>query len=377
LTQSKRNAHENDVSIILRPAHFSKSSDQLFTRLVFHHALMPGPAGKRRSLATFARVANHQCPMKSPGLSSRTHYVAPRKTLMLAIAFCLLFAGVGLYQVILSVSNWTWRSVDCVVKEFRLQDDADRDPPFYAEVIFEFKWNGHVYRSDDLGIDGWKNAENGLVLQRELEQKQFAAKAYLPTGDPNHAVLLRPEPRWAGMAFVLFGASFTWLLIMADRYRDAKSDILSRKTTPALALMFGGVGIFMLVTLSIPTWIEQTRILAWQEIPATIVWSKVRVQRGSRNTTHRPDICYEYIADNHIWRNNRLAPGIVSTHADSAHDLVGQYPAGKRTTCRIHPSDPAKTYLTPKTSWQILFTLFPLPFLCVGYLCLRSLLKKS
>lgn len=314
--------------------------------------------------------------MSSAKNTKRDHYVAPRRTLLLAIAFCLVFAFVGIHQITVSLIPLTWRSVDCVVQECKLTDQSENALPFSARVLFEFESDGKTYRSSDLGIDGWKKAEHAIEFQLSLEQKQFSTKAYLPSGNPNQAVLVRPEPRWGGMAFVLFGAGISWLLIMADRYRNAPSEIVSRKTAPAIALLFGGMGIFMLVTMSIPAWIESVCIHRWQKIPATIVWSRVRAKSDSSNTSDQPDICYEYCVGNRSWRNNRLGMAL-STGSDSAHELVSKHPAGKRTTCRIHPTNPAKTYLITKGSWHILLTLFPLPFLFVGYLCVRSLLKKS
>lgn len=281
----------------------------------------------------------------------------------------------GFYQIAISLIPLTWRSVDCQVIECQLNDQSEHALPFSAKVLFEFERKGKIYRSSNLGIDGWKKAERAISFQRSLEEKQFSSHAYLPNGDPSRAVLVRPELRWGGTAFVLFGTSMSWLLIIADRYRNASTEIVSRKITPAVTFMFGGMGLFLLFSLSLPVWIESFRILTWHEIPATIVWSKERTHSDRGKRIHQPDICYEYTFENRIFRNNSLGTG-VSINSGSAHEWVAKYPAGKRTTCRIHPSDPAKTYLITNTSWHILITLFPLPFLFVGYLGLRSLLKK-
>lgn len=313
--------------------------------------------------------------MSSAKHPKKDHFVAPRRTIFCAIAFCTLFACAGVYQIAVSLIPLTWDTVDCVVSECQLTDQSEHELPFSAKVLFEFEWKGKTYRSRNLGIDGWKKAERAITFQRTLEQKQFSAHAYMPTDDPNQAVLVRPEQRWGGLAFVLFGTSMSWLLIIADRYRDAPSEIVSRKITPVVTFMFGGVGLFLFFTLSLPVWIESVRIHTWQEIPATIVWSRERTNPDRGKGTCQPDICYEYTFANRIWRNNRLDAG-VSVNPGSSHEWMAQYPKGKRTTCRIHPTDPAKTYLITKTSWHILVTLFPLPFMFVGYLGLRSLLKK-
>lgn len=307
------------------------------------------------------------------------HEVAPRGFLFAAIAFSLLFASMGFYKIVESLLPWTWRSVDCVVMEYQLTDHADRDIPFAADVLFAFEWQGQTYRSKDLGIDGWVKADHGITFLRSLEDQNFRAKAYLPTGEPDRAVLLRPEPKWGGIAFMIFGLGVSWILLAGHRHRHAATAVVSRKIAPAVALLFGGCGIFLLANLSLPSWIGYARMQQWDEVPATIVWSKHRLKNRDQHTHHRADICYEYEHAGRTWRNNRLSPGVIHGGASSraVRDLVQAFPAGMKTTCRIHPSDPAQSYLITDLSWQILFTLFPLPFLFVGYLCLRSLWKKS
>lgn len=304
--------------------------------------------------------------------------IAHRCIVRAAMVFTFLLGCAGLYQLITSLIPLTWRSVECRIVECQLTDSADRAMPFSATVLYEFDWQGKAHQSRELGIDGWTQAADAIQFLRSIEHASFVTRAYLPTNDPQAAVLLRPAPRWGGVAFLLFGSCFTWLLFFIDRYRDAPPEALLKKILPSVALLFGGAGLFLMAALSIPSWIGCWQIQTWEEIPATIVWSEVRVRDHGRRTKSHADICYEYERDGRRWRNNRITPGIVNGTASrsSAHALMHQYRPGMRTTCRIHPTDPAKAYLISTVSWHILFTLFPAPFIAVGYLCLREMKRK-
>lgn len=260
--------------------------------------------------------------------------------------------------------------------ECQLSDNADRAKPFSASVLYKFDWQGKAHQSRELGIDGWTQAADAILFLRSIEAASFVTRAYLPTNDPQTAVLLRPAPRWEALpsfylAQVLPGCFFRGSL------SRCRARGLIEKILPAVALLFGGAGLFMMTTLSIPSWIGCWQIQAWEEIPATIVWSEVRVRDHGRRTQSHADICYEYERDGRRWRNNRITPGIVNgTSSSSAYALMHQYRPGMRTTCRIHPTDPAKAYLISTVSRHILFTLFPAPFIAVGYLCLREMKSK-
>jgi hypothetical protein len=139
-------------------------------------------------------------------------------------------------------------------------------------------------------------------------------------------------------------------------------------------MFFGLTGVFLTAKLSVPVWIESIQARSWVETPATIVWSRVRVTKGSKNSTNEhADVCYEYQAAGRIWRQNRFSPGDMDVSVSrSAPAMVAAHPPGKQVTCFVHPEEPQRSVLSRALGWQGLFTLFPLPFLAVGGIILRA-----
>lgn len=326
-------------------------------------------------------------------------YVAPPRTLIFAGLFLLVFGVVGAWSFVRSLEPLTWKSVPCTVIQFTPNDDPKSDTPFGADVKFRFEIDGRSYESTKLGIPGWKDSRDQIRYLLEFEKlwpvgslathravlkmsNQQQSTCYLPNGKPESAVLFRPSFDGAGLAFVAFAVIVGWILYQAHIHRDQNTDKLSRKLMPALALLFGTPGLFMLFFLSLPVWIESLQVRSWREIPATVNWSEMRVSSSggrNRSTNHNADICYEYEFKGRKWTQNQIYPGeIQGGNHGPAERLLTQYPAGAQVTCFVHPDKPERSVLIPEVGWAILWTLFPLPFITVGLLVLfRYFFRKN
>jgi hypothetical protein len=305
-------------------------------------------------------------------------YVAPPATLALGILVCLLFVGVGFYQLVPSLAPWLWPSAKCRVLQCDLTDSPDTNPPFSAKLLYQFEWNGKTHQGTQLGIPGWKHAADGIRFAIRVG-KNPETRCFLPGGDPSHAVLIRPKPKWGALTFSIFGLCIIWSIIQAHRQRDSPPQELSSKVLPPIAILFGGTGAALTLFLSLPVWIGLCIAPTWNKTPATIIWSTIRTTETSETTKHHADICYQYQLNGRTWRNNCINPaGLTSAgNLSAAEKLIATHPPGTRITCLVHPTDPSKACLTAKPSPHHLLTLFPLPFLAIGILCLKSILKKS
>jgi hypothetical protein len=328
-------------------------------------------------------------------LHRQGHYVAPLRTLIFAGLFLLIFGVVGAWSFVRSLEPLTWKSMPCTVTQFTLTDDPKSDTPFGADVKFHFEFEGHSYASTKLGIPGWKESRDQIRHFLKFEKQgpvgpmaehrtihnlgnRQLATCYLPNGKPGSAVLFRPSSNGAGLAFVAFAVIVGWILYLAHIHRDQSSDKLSRKLIPLLALFFGTPGLFMLIFLSLPIWIESIQIRSWKEIPATVAWSEVRMQRNSDSANYRADICYEYRFDGRRYRQNQIYPGnLGSVGFSSAEKLVQEYPRGAEVTCLVHPQSPERSVLIPNVGWALIFTLFPLPFLGVALYLIGTSFSKA
>jgi hypothetical protein len=256
-------------------------------------------------------------------MNERQHYVASPRVLLLAGAFLTLFGGVGAWSFISSLHPLLWKSAPCELLVFNPTDDP----------------------------------KSG--------------------GNPKNAVLFRPVPKWDGIAFIVFSGCIGWILYHAHRGRDLPTDALGAKVMPAVGILFGGAGLFMLLRLSLPVWIETFQVRTWEEKPAKIIWSESRVSGSGSKQTRRADICYEYNAAGKTWRNNGLYPGCLGAGNFGGTDaLIGDHPPGSSAICRVDPERPERALLFTNAGWSMVFTLFPLPFLAIGGMVLKSLVRR-
>lgn len=317
-------------------------------------------------------------PRKPPAVQAGQVFVGPPWAIYAALLFCAVFAVAGAVSVIGSLKPLLWTSVPCTILKFEAVDDPDADLPFTANARFQFEWNGTRHERRDLGIDGWKEARD--PMQHWLGfQKHPGTVCYLPDGNPAKAVLFRPTAKWGGLAFVGFGLCVGFILIQAHRHRDAPGPELTQKILPAITVFFGGPGLILTLHLSLPVWLESIQVRSWKETPATVIWSETRTSSGAKHQTHyRADICYEYQAAGLIWRQNRIRPGNAQgSGLSAATQLVNHYPPGLKTFCRVDPKHPERALLESNPGWPLLLTFFPLPFLAVGILCLREMIRKG
>jgi hypothetical protein len=309
-------------------------------------------------------------------MTERQHYVASPRVLLLAAAFLAMFGGAGAWSFIRSLHPLLWKSAPCEVLAFNPTDDPKSKHPFGAEVRFRFESDGKQHEGNRLGIAGWKDARDQLGEGRRFNL-DGAATCYLPDGDPVNAVLFRPSPQTAGLAFVVFSGCVGWILYQAHRGRDLPTDALGAKVMPAVGILFGGAGLFMLLRLSLPVWIETFQVRTWEENPAKIIWSESRVSGSGSKQTRRADICYEYNAAGKTWRNNGLYPGGLGAGNSGGTDaLIGDHPPGSSAICRVDPERPERALLFTNAGWSMVFTLFPLPFLAIGGMVLKSLVRR-
>jgi hypothetical protein len=186
-----------------------------------------------------------------------------------------------------------------------------------------------------------------------------------------------PSQNGGGLAFIGFGVCVGWILFQAHRTRGWPEKLIVRWILPACCLFFGTIGIFLLVGLSWPVWRCCILVRGWNEVPATVVWSRLKAEGGGRKRHDRADICHEYRIDGKTWRNNHLRPGDISGLGDSGEArLVSRYPPGLRTRCYVNSSNPARALLIMGVGWNILLTLFPLPFMAVGAMCAMACLRS-
>lgn len=310
-------------------------------------------------------------------MNKQTHYVASPGILLLAGCFLAIFGVVGGWSFVKSLHPFLWKSVPCEVLVFKPIDDVKSITPFQAEVKFRFVRDGKEYHGNQLGIDGWTEAREQLQMWQRFDANA-STKCYLPDGTPAGAVLFRPPPKWGGVFFIVFSGCMGTLVYLAHKARSLPTQQFSAKVLPVVTFLFGGAGLFLLSVLSLPVWIESLQAQFWEEKPAKIIWREFRVDGQGKKRRNILDICYEYQADGKTWRNNRIYPGKFSAGNFQGTDkLLSTYQPRANVICRVNPKHPERSVLITNLRWSMLLTLFPIPFLCIGILSLKSLKKAK
>lgn len=107
---------------------------------------------------------------------------------------------------------------------------------------------------------------------------------------------------------------------------------------------------------------------SWDATPCTIQSSSVGTHRGEDGNTYSIDITYAYEVDGVPYDGDRYNFNIGSSSGyDSKSKVVAAYPVGLETTCYVDAGDPTRSVINRSPGWYLLWGLFPMPFMLVGY----------
>jgi len=107
----------------------------------------------------------------------------------------------------------------------------------------------------------------------------------------------------------------------------------------------------------------------------TIISKKLHESDGEDGTTYRPVFEFEYEGpggpelggDGKKYQATGYDGADVSTGGRSSNQaILNQYKIGGKYTCWYDPSNPQKAVLVKPSAWNLLWGLFPLPFIAVG-----------
>ena len=134
------------------------------------------------------------------------------------------------------------------------------------------------------------------------------------------------------------------------------------------ALPFAAVGVGMGVWLgmTIFTWLEARD---WVEVPAKIVHTELKIQKGRKSTTYEVTADYEYKFGEQKYTGHRVslssgADNLGSFQQDAYRQLSGYQKSGKPFRCYVNPAQPGEAVLYRDLRWELmaLQTIFVLAF---------------
>lgn len=133
------------------------------------------------------------------------------------------------------------------------------------------------------------------------------------------------------------------------------------------ALFFGGMVAVFDGMLVLQWWQERAARAHWDEVPATVIESRVETSSSDEGTSYSPLVRYEYTANGERRESDRHSFGAGFHFGRSfADEVVERYPTGARVTAWVDPSDPDAAVLSVDGSSLPRFVLlFLTPFHCV------------
>lgn len=133
-------------------------------------------------------------------------------------------------------------------------------------------------------------------------------------------------------------------------------------------LVFAAAGTAMAYWLSWKPWSGLVAARSWTSVPCTILTSEVETSSSSDGDTYRIAITYEYEYAGVGYEGDRYNFSFGSSSGyEGKAKVVAQYPPDSQAECFVDPDDPSQSVINRSPGLYLLWTLFPLPFLAVGY----------
>lgn len=105
----------------------------------------------------------------------------------------------------------------------------------------------------------------------------------------------------------------------------------------------------------------------WQEVPCTIVSSRVKQHNDSDGSTYSVEITFDYQVGGEQFRSDRYKFMSSSSSGRSGKQaVVDQYPPGQQAVCFVDPNDHSQAVIERGMTLDMLLGLIPLLFFAVG-----------
>ncbi len=108
----------------------------------------------------------------------------------------------------------------------------------------------------------------------------------------------------------------------------------------------------------------------WKATPCVVISSELKEHRStdSPGATYSIQIAYEYEFGGNRYRSNRydFLALASNTNVAARRKVVADHPPGSRTICFVNPESPAEAILQRGWTVEMLWGLFPIPFVLIG-----------
>ena len=205
--------------------------------------------------------------------------------------------------------------------------------------------------------------------------------------EPSEAVLNLGQSgdRIGGIIFAIFGSCFfmigVGLFVSAIRQMrrtkreatgGASVTTASKEETPRLIMIpffsiFALAGTGILLGVIVPMWTNWWSAKSWVEVPGEVIWSRIKSHKGDDSTTYSAHVFYRYEFGGTTFRSDRHSFSKVNGSHSSAREKLANYPKGAAISAFVDPEKPENSILRRELGGSAWFSLFPLPFMAVGF----------
>lgn len=141
--------------------------------------------------------------------------------------------------------------------------------------------------------------------------------------------------------------------------------------------VFGLAGLGVFIGLFVLPVLHIVEARGWTETQCTITNSYVESVSSDDGTTYRIAVEYSYQADGTSYSGRRYNWGSGSSSGyDGKKKVVDSMPEGSEVSCYYDPDSPSESVIRRGAGWFLLWGLFSLPFMAVGFGGLIFLIKS-
>ncbi|MEJ2583316.1 MAG: DUF3592 domain-containing protein, partial [Acidobacteriota bacterium] len=305
-------------------------------------------------------------------------------TLFFGIFFLMgtLFTVFILGETIRQLAPWSWPETDCTILSTGIGETGDNSQPYRPVVRYRYEVAGRTYENDDLARGDNRTPSYDAARDHAAKYPpDTVTTCRVNPDDPSTAVLEHQIPWVAVVAFfpLIFvaigggGLYAVWRISVSGE--DTTIESISQNASSrrgylflvVFGLLFVVVGCAVFIPLAGLPALRLARSATWDSTPCTIVGSRMRSWSTDDGTSYRADVLYEYRADGHIWRSNRVDFfAALSTGADSARQTLERVPEGTAATCWVDPRSPNSSVLDREVRPKFLLGLLPIVFIIAG-----------
>ena len=283
-----------------------------------------------------------------------------------------------------------WEKVPCLIEKFEITDDPEQDEPFGVDLEFRYTFRGAGYTGTKTDKDKreYRDDDYHELLEKRSEiMAKPEVECLVNPQNPSEAILRLGAggDRLGGIIFAIFGSCFfligVGLFVNAIRQMrrskreaagSASVTTTSKEDTPRLILfpffsIFALAGTGILSGLIVPMWMNWWSAKSWIELPGEVIWSRIKSHKGDDSTTYSAHVFYRYELGGTTWRSDRHSFSKVNGSLARAREQLKDYPAGAAIPVFVDPEKPEKSILRRELGGSAWFSLFPLPFMAVGF----------